>query len=194
MSTENGTSQPNTPRTRKKKGKQKWLPLPLEDETPNGDDESATVPNSNAENGDSRSASVKPSGTDAGAPVSKGARGARSTRGGRGGSRNRTRSLDGAAPKKTRKNRTAATVAAAAAASAAAYQQAYEPYQDYYAYYCKSTSIVERSIRFVSLIQTMINPIREAMPQPGITIRRANEERNRTDHSVSIRVSQPKME
>jgi hypothetical protein len=130
VSNDNGavTSQPNTPRTRKKKGKQKWLPLPLEQQELNGDDETSTVPNTNAQNGANHSTSTKTAATTS---SSKGNRGSRSARGGRGASRPRTRSLDGTAPKRSRKNR-----GATAAATAAAYQQAYDAYQDYYAYYC----------------------------------------------------------
>ncbi|CAF3533189.1 unnamed protein product [Adineta steineri] len=128
VSNENGTgtSQPNTPRTRKKKGKQKWLPLPLDQQDDN--DECETSNANNAQNGANRPATSTTKTTTS----TKGSRGNRSSRGGRGGSRNRTRSLDGAAPKKSRKNRTAAATAATAAA---AYQQAYDAYQDYYSYY-----------------------------------------------------------
>ncbi len=127
---EPGTSQSNTPRTRKKKGKQKWVPLPFEQQE-NGEGETATTnTNTNAQNGANRSNTTKAT------ISSKGNRGNRSSRSGRGGSRNRTRSLDGAAPKKSRKNR-----AAAAAAAAAAYQQNYDAYQDYYPYYCMFRSI-----------------------------------------------------
>ncbi|CAF1182877.1 unnamed protein product [Adineta ricciae] len=125
VSNENGTSQPNTPRTRKKKGKQKWVPLPLEQQETNGEGENST--NTDAQNGANRPATATKAAT------SKGSHGNRSSRAGRGGSRNRARSLDGAAPKKSRKNRAAA--AAASAAAAAAYQQTYDAYQDYYSYY-----------------------------------------------------------
>jgi hypothetical protein len=86
-------------------GKQKWVPLPLESNEVDTTEVSSTHPQSN----------VKPTAT-------KSNRAGRNSRNGRGGNRNRTRSLDGATPKRNRKNR--ATGAA------------YNAYQDYYAYYC----------------------------------------------------------
>jgi hypothetical protein len=128
VSNENGTgtSQPNTPRAQKKKGKQKWVALPLDSQETNDDNEANPVSNDNAQNDGNQSLSAKTSAT---AASSKATRGARSSRVARGASRTRTRSLDGAAPKRTRKNRPAAT-------AAPAYQQNYDAYQDYYAYYC----------------------------------------------------------
>ncbi|CAF1277034.1 unnamed protein product [Adineta steineri] len=100
------SSQPNTPRTRNRKGKQKWVPLPFDNTE--GDTTTAvppTTPQANTKSG-----------------TSKGNRTGRNARNGRGGNRIRTRSLDGATPKRNRKNRPAAT----------AYNNGY---QDYYAYY-----------------------------------------------------------
>ncbi|CAF4377262.1 unnamed protein product, partial [Adineta steineri] len=102
------SSQPNTPRTRNRKGKQKWVPLPFDNTE--GDTTTTTVPPT------THQANTK-SGT------TKGNRTGRNARNGRGGNRIRTRSLDGATPKRNRKNRPAAT----------AYNNGY---QDYYAYYC----------------------------------------------------------
>ncbi|UJR21259.1 hypothetical protein I4U23_024354 [Adineta vaga] len=107
------TSQPNTPRTRNRKGKQKWVPLPLE--STEGDVATVTATTTSPQN-------------TAKTPSTKGNRSSRNTRNGRGGNRNRTRSLDGATPKRNRKNRTTGAVPATAAT-------AYNPYQDYYAYY-----------------------------------------------------------
>ncbi|CAF4625232.1 unnamed protein product [Rotaria sp. Silwood1] len=98
------SSQPNTPRSHNKKGKQKWLPIPFE----NNESNKATISSTNS-----------PSTTKATTP--KGNRTGRNSRGGRANNRNRTRSLDGAIPKRNRKNRTTAAV--------------YNAYQDYYSYY-----------------------------------------------------------
>ncbi|CAF4666323.1 unnamed protein product [Rotaria sp. Silwood1] len=98
------SSQPNTPRSHNKKGKQKWLPIPFE----NNESNKATISSTNS-----------PSTTKAITP--KGNRTGRNSRGGRANNRNRTRSLDGAIPKRNRKNRTTAAV--------------YNAYQDYYSYY-----------------------------------------------------------
>lgn len=76
------TSQPNTPRTRNRKGKQKWVPLPLEGAA--GGNEST----------------MKAENTTKTSP-------GKTTRKGRPGQRNRARSLDGLVPKKNRKNRNA---------------------------------------------------------------------------------------
>ncbi|CAF1466640.1 unnamed protein product [Adineta ricciae] len=110
------TSQPNTPRTRNRKGKQKWVPLPLE----NNEGDVATVTSATP----STQNTPKAAGTKAN-------RAGRNARNARGTNRNRTRSLDGTTPKKNRKNRGAA-VATAGASTAT---EAYNPYQDYYAYY-----------------------------------------------------------
>ncbi|CAF4111040.1 unnamed protein product [Rotaria socialis] len=98
------SSQPNTPRTRNRKGKQKWVPLPFENNEGNEKPVLST---------DSPSI-TKPTSVKAN-------RSSRNSRGGRTNNRTRTRSLDGATPKRNRKNRTTPTV--------------YNPYQDYYAYY-----------------------------------------------------------
>ncbi|CAF4432365.1 unnamed protein product, partial [Adineta steineri] len=84
----------------------KWVPLPFDNTE---GDTTTTVPPTTPQ------ANTK-SGT------SKGNRTGRNARNGRGGNRIRTRSLDGATPKRNRKNRPAAT----------AYNNGY---QDYYAYY-----------------------------------------------------------
>ncbi|CAF2405530.1 unnamed protein product [Rotaria sp. Silwood2] len=97
------SSQPNTPRSHNKKGKQKWLPLPFE----NNESNKTTISSTNSPS------TIKPI-------TPKGNRTGQNSRGGRANNRNRTRSLDGATPKRNRKNR----------ATAAAYA-----YQDYYSYY-----------------------------------------------------------
>jgi hypothetical protein len=73
-------------------GKQKWVPLPLENNENDTTEVSPTNPQSNAK-------SVTPKGNRTGG----------NSRRGRGGNRNRTRSLDGTTPKRNRKNRTPAT-------------------------------------------------------------------------------------
>lgn len=88
-------------------GKPKWVPLPFEN---NEGTETIPTPTINSQN------VPKPSST-------KPNRTGRNARGGRGNNRNRTRSLDGATPKRNRKNRTAAAVG-------------HNGYQDYYSYYC----------------------------------------------------------
>lgn len=117
---EPSSSQPNTPRTRNRKGeknvcsilfelsiefrlgKQKWVPLPLEA----GGNESAPK-------------------TENAPKISPG----KAARSGRQGQRNRARSLDGLVPKKNRKNRNAA------APPAQAPPANYNAYQDYSYYY-----------------------------------------------------------
>ncbi len=86
-------------------GKQKWVPLPVD----NNEGDATTGLSTNPQS------STKPG-------TAKGNRTGRNARNGRGGNRIRTRSLDGATPKRNRKNRTTAA--------------AYNGYQDYYAYYC----------------------------------------------------------
>jgi len=127
-----GTSQPNTPRTRKKKGKQKWLPLPLDEPAAqNADDESksGTGTNKNPENGANRSTTSGKinSTTVTAATTAKGTRAGRTAR----AARNRTRSLDATGPKKLKKNR----ANAGNAPVSTAYQTAYDPYQEYYNFY-----------------------------------------------------------
>jgi hypothetical protein len=87
-------------------GKQKWVPLPVE----NNEGVPTEVPSTNPQN------NAKPTAT-------KGNRAGRNSRNGRGNNRNRTRSLDRTTPKRNRKNRANATTG-------------YNAYQDYYAYYC----------------------------------------------------------
>jgi hypothetical protein len=85
-------------------GKQKWLPMPLD----NNQDDTPVVPSANVPN------NAKPFKT-------------KGTRGGRGGTRNRTRSLDGAAAKRNRKNRPAV-------APYNAYQDYYSYYCMFYSF------------------------------------------------------------
>lgn len=89
-------------------GKQKWVPLPLDN--PDGEGEVTEGAPKNAQNNSKTTAN-------------KGNRTPRNTRSARGGNRNRTRSLDGATPKRNRKNRPNTA--------------AYNAYQEYYSYYCK---------------------------------------------------------
>jgi hypothetical protein len=135
LSNENGagTSQSNTPQARKKKGKPKWLPLPLDEQLVNDENDPSVSSNINAQSGANRSMSTK---LNTGINLtSKGSRGGKSSRGGRGSSRNRARSLDGASTKRTRKSRTPAATGTTTG-TAGAYQHGYDAYQDYYSYYC----------------------------------------------------------
>ncbi|CAF0991122.1 unnamed protein product [Rotaria sordida] len=101
------SSQPNTPRTHNKKGKQKWLPIPFENNE--GNKTTTTISSTDSPN------------TTKATTTTKGNRTRRNSRGGRANNRNRTRSLDGTIPKRNRKNRVTPSV--------------YNAYQDYYSYY-----------------------------------------------------------